>query len=63
MKLTITNGFFGLALSLLTTLASAQAGAALPPAGDVVAKMMQFDAQRQSPVIRRQYGSPNMRAS
>ena len=48
MKLTITNGFFGLALSLLTTLASAQAGAALPPAGDVVAKMMQFDAQRQS---------------
>lgn len=48
MKLTITNGFFGLALSLLTTLASAQAGAALPSAEDVVAKMMQFDAQRQS---------------
>lgn len=48
MKLTITNGFYGLALSLLTTFASGQAGAALPPAGDVVAKMMQFDAQRQS---------------
>lgn len=48
MKLTITNGFFGLALSLLTTLATAQAGAALPSAEDVVAKMMQFDAQRQS---------------
>lgn len=48
MKLTLTNGFFGLALSLLTTLASAQAGAALPSAEDVVAKMMQFDAQRQS---------------
>lgn len=48
MKLNIANGFFVLTLSLFTTFASAQAGAPLPAAGDVVAKMVQFDAQRQS---------------
>ena len=47
MKLGLTKGFFGLALSLSAALASAQTTASLPSAEDVVAKMMQFDAQRQ----------------
>jgi hypothetical protein len=48
MKLTIKNAFSSLTLLLSVTLASAQARAPLPPADAVVAKMMQFDAQRQS---------------
>jgi outer membrane lipoprotein-sorting protein len=48
MKLTINNALFSLMFVLLATLASAQASAPLPSAEDVVAKMMRFDAQRQS---------------
>ena len=48
MKLTIKNAFSSLTLLISVTLASAQARAPLPPADAVVAKMMQFDAQRQS---------------
>jgi outer membrane lipoprotein-sorting protein len=48
MKLSITKGFFSLALSLFATLVSAQISTPLPSAENVVAKMMQFDAQRQS---------------
>ncbi len=48
MKLTIKYAFSSLTFLLLVTLASAQKAAPLPAAGDVVAKMMQFDAQRQS---------------
>jgi outer membrane lipoprotein-sorting protein len=48
MKLTFKYAFSSLTLLLSVTLASAQARAPLPPADAVVAKMMQFDAQRQS---------------
>jgi outer membrane lipoprotein-sorting protein len=48
MNPTIKNGFSSATLLLLVTLASAQAGATLPSAEDVAAKMMRFDAQRQS---------------
>jgi len=48
MKLTIKNVFSSLTFLLLVTLASAQANDPLPSVEDVVAKMMQFDAQRQS---------------
>ena len=48
MKQTIKNACSSLMFLLLVTLASAQASAPLPSAEDVVAKMMQSDAQRQS---------------
>jgi outer membrane lipoprotein-sorting protein len=48
MKMTIKNGFSSVTFLLLVTLASAQASAPLPSAADVVAKMIQFDIQRQS---------------
>lgn len=48
MKTTIKNAFPNLMLLVFATLASAQATAPLPSAEDIVAKMMQFDAQRQS---------------
>jgi hypothetical protein len=48
MKLNIKNAFFSLTILLLVTLASAQASDPLPSAQDVVAKMMLFDAHRQS---------------
>jgi len=49
MKLTLERAFFTLAIVLsLATIASAQTGDPLPLADDVVAKMLQFDAQRQS---------------
>ena len=49
MRLTFKHAFVTLANVLLaTTITSAQSGSALPSAQDVVAKMMQFDAQRQS---------------
>ena len=48
MKVIVAKGLFTLALSLIAPLASAQARALLPSANDVVVKMMQFDAQRQS---------------
>ena len=48
MTLTIKKNLLSLAFPLIVTLASAQASAPLPSADDVVAKMMQFDAQRQS---------------
>jgi len=48
MKLIIKKAFSSLTFLLLVTLASAQASAPLPSAEDVVAKMMQFDAHRQS---------------
>ena len=48
MKLTIKNAFSSLTFLLLVALASAQASAPLPSAENVVEKMMQFDAQRQS---------------
>jgi outer membrane lipoprotein-sorting protein len=48
MKLTFKNAFSSLTFLLLVTLASAQASAPLLSVEDVVAKMMQFDAQRQS---------------
>jgi outer membrane lipoprotein-sorting protein len=46
--LTFKNAFSSLTFLLLVTLASAQASAPLFSVEDVVAKMMQFDAQRQS---------------
>jgi outer membrane lipoprotein-sorting protein len=48
MKSTIKNAFSSLMLLVYVTLASAQSTAPLPSAEDVIAKMMQFDAQRQS---------------
>ncbi|HTA49376.1 MAG TPA: hypothetical protein VK930_07990 [Verrucomicrobiae bacterium] len=49
MRLTSERFFFILAIVLsAATIASAQTGDPLPTAEDVVAKMMQFDAQRQS---------------
>lgn len=48
MKLIIRNAFSSLPLLLMVTLASAQASGPLPSAEDVVAKMIQFDAHRQS---------------
>jgi len=48
MNPTIKNAFFTLTSLLLATLAPAQAAASLPSAEEVVAKMMQFDAHRQS---------------
>ena len=48
MKLNLTNTFFILTFSLSATLASAQIGAPLPSAEEVVARMMRFDVQRQS---------------
>jgi len=48
MKMTIKNAFFTLTFLLLVTIASAQASAPVPSAEDVVAKMIQFDAHRQS---------------
>lgn len=48
MTLTIKNAFPSLTFLFFVSLASAQASAPLPSAEDVVAKMMQFDAQRQS---------------
>lgn len=47
MKLSVTKSLFTLVLSLVATCSSAQTRT-LPSAGDVVAKMMQFDAQRQA---------------
>jgi len=47
MNLTIKNAFSGLTI-LLLTIASAQASDPLPSAQEVVAKMMQSDAHRQS---------------
>ena len=49
MRLTSQRAFFTLAIALsAATIASAQTDDPLPSAEDVVAKMMQFDAQRQS---------------
>jgi hypothetical protein len=49
MRLTLQRAFFTLAIVLAAaTIASAQTGDPLPLAEDVVAKMMQFDGQRQS---------------
>jgi outer membrane lipoprotein-sorting protein len=49
MKLTIKNAIFTLAIVVsVATIAAAQAREPLPSAEDVVTKMMQFDAQRQS---------------
>ncbi|HUD68520.1 MAG TPA: hypothetical protein VMQ17_28310 [Candidatus Sulfotelmatobacter sp.] len=49
MKLTIKNVLSTLAIALcLVTISSAQTSDSLPSAEEVVAKMMQFDAQRQS---------------
>jgi outer membrane lipoprotein-sorting protein len=49
MRLTLQRAFITLAIVLsAATIASAQTGDPLPSAEDVVAKMMQFDAQRQS---------------
>jgi len=48
MKRTIKVTFSSLIFLVLATLASAQATAPLPSAEEVVAKMMQFDAHRQS---------------
>ena len=48
MKQITKNACFGLMFLLSVTLASAQASAPLPSAEAVVAKMIQFDAQRQS---------------
>jgi outer membrane lipoprotein-sorting protein len=48
MKLTIKHAFSSLTFLLLVTLASAQPNDQLPSAERVVAKMMRFDAQRQS---------------
>ena len=49
MRLTFKHVFVTLANVLLaTTITSAQSGSVLPSAQDVVTKMMQFDAQRQS---------------
>jgi hypothetical protein len=49
MRLTLQRAFFTLAVVLsAATIATAQTDDPLPSAEDVVAKMMQFDAQRQS---------------
>jgi len=48
MKLTIKNALYSLMFVSLMTLASGQASNPVPSAEDVVAKMMQSDAQRQS---------------
>ena len=49
MRLTLQRAFFTLAIVLAAaTSAAAQTGDPLPSAEDVVAKMMQFDGQRQS---------------
>jgi outer membrane lipoprotein-sorting protein len=49
MRLTLQRAFFTLTIVLsAATIASAQTGDPLPSAQDVVAKMTQFDAQRQS---------------
>jgi hypothetical protein len=49
MRLTLQRAFFPPAIVFfVTTIASAQTGNPLPSAEDVVAKMMQFDTQRQS---------------
>ena len=48
MKLTIKHAFLSLTFFLPVTLASAQSSVPLPSAEDLVAKMMQFDAQRQA---------------
>ena len=49
MKLIIKNAFFTLVIMIYAArIASAQTSDPLPSAEDVVAKMMQFDAQRQS---------------
>lgn len=49
MRLTIKHAFMTLANVLfVATITSAQSSGPLPPAQDVVAKMMQLDAQRQS---------------
>jgi outer membrane lipoprotein-sorting protein len=48
MKRTIKSVFFSLTSLLLVTVASAQETSPLPSAEEVVAKMMQFDTQRQS---------------
>jgi outer membrane lipoprotein-sorting protein len=49
MRLTLQRAFFTLAIILsAVTIASAQTGDLLPSAEAVVAKMMQFDGQRQS---------------
>jgi hypothetical protein len=48
MKLLIKSASFSLTSLLLVSLASAQATDPLPSAENVVAKMMQFDARRQS---------------
>jgi len=48
MKLTIKKAFLSLTFLSLAPLASAQSGAPLPSAEDLVGKMMRFDAQRQS---------------
>jgi outer membrane lipoprotein-sorting protein len=49
MRLTLQRAFSTLAVVFsVTTIAFAQTGNALPSAEDVVAKMMQFDAQRQA---------------
>jgi hypothetical protein len=48
MQLNFKRGFFSLMWSLFATLVSAQTSAPIQSADDVVAKMMQFDAQRQA---------------
>jgi hypothetical protein len=48
MKLNFKRGFLSLTLALFATLASAQTSTPPTSADDVVAKMMQFDAQRQA---------------
>ena len=49
MKLTITNVVFTLAIALcVVTTSSAQTSNPVPSAEEVVSKMIQFDAQRQS---------------
>lgn len=49
MELSIQRAFFTLAIVFsVTAISSAQASNPLPSVGDVVAKMMQFDAQRRS---------------
>jgi len=50
MKMTAEIVFSGLMFALLPTLASAQTTAPNPSAEDIVAKMMQFDSQRQSQI-------------
>ena len=47
MQRTMKYAFIGLTFLLPVSRASAQAGAPLPSAEDLVSKMMQFDAQRQ----------------